>query len=145
VCTPRGIKDRVGSHLVAIASAILGARLFRLVRVKVTAASVADRTDLPWWLTVVVFAVVAGLAVAVFPTAAGNGLQSLRDASIGLTLPLALGLCLGKLVGTTASLGSGAPGGALTPTIGISSGTAMVVLLGLSRAGVTSVVAPPGP
>lgn len=126
----------MGVVLIGVVPAILGARLFRVMRVKVTAASVGARVDVPWWILVVVFSVVAGLAVAVFPAAAGNGLQSLRGASLGLTMPLALGLCLGKLVGTTASLGSGAPGGALTPTIGISSGTAMLVLLGLSRAGV---------
>lgn len=125
----------LGVALIGVVPAIAGARLFRLLRVQVTAARASARVAVPWWLTVIAFALVAGLAVAVFPAAAGNGLQSLRASSLGLTVPLALGLCVGKLVGTTASLGSGAPGGALTPTIGISAGAAMLVLLMLSRVG----------
>jgi CIC family chloride channel protein len=52
---------------------------------------------------------------------------------------LALALTIGKLIGTTASLGAGAPGGVLTPTISIASGCALLTLLGAESLGLSVV------
>jgi hypothetical protein len=38
-------------------------------------------------------------------------------------------LVVGKLIDTTAALGAGAPGGVLSPTMGVAGGTALLVLL----------------
>jgi CIC family chloride channel protein len=121
--------------LAVLLPAVVAGRLFRVLRVRVKATPISLRAGVPWWTAAAVLAVVAGAAVAVFPMAAGNGMETLRLASGEATLAIALALALGKLVGTTASLGSGAPGGALTPTMAIASGAALLVLLGLERFG----------
>jgi H+/Cl- antiporter ClcA len=48
-------------------------------------------------------------------------------------------MLLGKLVGTTSAFAAGAPGGALTPTMVAAAGSALLVVAGLDRLGVTSV------
>ena len=63
-------------------------------------------------------------------------MEALRRASVGATLTVAIALSIGKLIGTTASLGSGAPGGALTPSMSIASGTALLSLFGVEHLGV---------
>jgi CIC family chloride channel protein len=88
-------------------------------------------------LAIGALSVVAGAAVASFPSAAGNGMEALRDASVGTTVTLALALTVGKLIATTASLGAGAPGGVLTPTISVASGCALLTLLGAESLGLT--------
>jgi H+/Cl- antiporter ClcA len=40
---------------------------------------------------------------------------------------LGLALMIGKLVGTTAALGAGAPGGVLSPTLGVAAGCALLI------------------
>ena len=122
--------------LLVLVPAALGARAFRILRVRVKATSLADRLGVPWWAVVATFAVTAGAAVATFPLAAGNGMEALREAAAGPTIAIAVALSVGKLVGTTASLGSGAPGGALTPTIGVAAGSGLVALLGAEELGV---------
>ena len=122
--------------LAVLVPAALAARVFRMLRVRVKAGDLADRLGVPWWPVVAGFAVLAGAAVATFPFAAGNGMEALRQAAVGPTVSIALALCVGKLVGTSASLGSGAPGGALTPTISIAAGTALLALLGAEGLGV---------
>ncbi len=122
--------------LVVLLPAVVGARAFRVLRVRVKAGPLADRLRVPWWSAVALFALVAGAAIATYPFAAGNGMEALRRASGGETVAVAVALSIGKLVGTTASLGSGAPGGALTPTMSIASGTALLALIGVERLGV---------
>ncbi|WP_162942057.1 chloride channel protein [Desertimonas flava] len=134
---PEGSRWRIlALSLMVLVPAALGARLFRIARVRVKAVTLADRIGVPWWSIVAVFALVAGAAVATFPYAAGNGMEALRGAAAGPTVAIAVALSVGKLVGTTASLGSGAPGGALTPTIGIAAGTGLLSLFGAEALGV---------
>ena len=91
---------------------------------------------LPWWIVVAVFALVAGAAVATFPFAAGNGMEALRHTAVGPTVAIAVALSIGKLVGTTASLGSGAPGGAISPSLSVAAGTALLTIYGLDALGI---------
>jgi H+/Cl- antiporter ClcA len=79
--------------------------------------------------------VIAGAAVATFPFAAGNGGEGLRHASAGATMLIATSLLVGKLIGTSAVVGSGSPCGVITPTMAISGGAALTVLLTAERWG----------
>lgn len=125
----------LGWSLVVLVPTAIAARTFRWCRVRVRADVVARRLRVPRWSAVAGFALVAGAAVAVQPFAAGNGMEAMRQAAAGPTVSIALALVVGKLIGTTASLGSGAPGGALTPTVSIAAGTAVLTLLGVERLG----------
>ena len=99
------------------------------MRVRVSGGALAERLRVPYWVAVGGLSVVAGAAVATFPRAAGNGMEALRHASLGATAAIGVALLVGKFIGTMASLGAGAPGGVLTPTISITSGAALLTLL----------------
>ena len=115
--------------LIGLVPAVLVAHGFLYVRARVRGGALVRRLGRRAWIGVVALAAVAGVAVAYFPLAAGNGMDALRQASVGATVTLALALTVGKLIGTTAALGAGAPGGVLTPTISITSGTVLLILL----------------
>ena len=121
--------------LAVVVPSVLMARLFLQMRVRASGGGLARRLGTPEWVGIGILAVVAGLAVAFFPLAAGNGMEALRTGATGATVSLAVALSLGKLIGTTASLGAGAPGGVLTPTISIASGSALLALLALDGLG----------
>lgn len=135
--TPNGSRwETLILSLAVLVPAALAARVFRVLRVRVKAGVLADLLGVPWWFPVAGFALLAGAAVATFPFAAGNGMEAMRHAAVGPTVSIALALSVGKIIGTTASLGSGAPGGALTPTVSIAAGTALLALLGAELLGV---------
>jgi chloride channel protein, CIC family len=121
--------------MIAMVPAVLVSRSFLQLRVRVHGGALAERLGNRRWLAVGALSVIAGAAVAYFPSAAGNGMEALRHASVQATVTLALALTVGKLIGTTASLGAGAPGGVLTPTISIASGCALLTLLGAESLG----------
>lgn len=125
----------IGRGLLVVAPCVLAARLFRQMRVRLNGRAVAERFRVHRAAAVVVLGVVAGLAVAVFPLAAGNGMEALRSAPGGATVGLALALAVGKLIGTTATLAAGAPGGSLTPSMSITAGIGLLVVLGLGELG----------
>ncbi len=125
----------LGLGLIGLLPAVIASRCFLELRLRVKATSLTRRTDLPLWSTIALFSVVAGAAVAIFPIAAGNGMDGLREVSITSTVALALGLTVGKVVGTIASLGAGAPGGVITPTISVSAGFALLTLLAVHGLG----------
>jgi len=83
----------------------------------------------------VVAAVVAGAAVAVAPHAAGNGMDALREVPEAATYSLAGALLIGKIVGTTAALVAGAPGGVISPSMAVAGGAALFVALAADEAG----------
>ncbi len=124
---------------IAVVPAILGARLFLEARVRFGPKAVVERIKTRPLVVTFVLAVIAGLSVAVFRDAAGNGLEALRASAGTATIGLAVALAFGKLVGTTAALASGAPGGALTPTLSVAAGFALLASLGLSAVGIAPV------
>jgi CIC family chloride channel protein len=127
---------RVGvSGLIVAVPTVLVARLFLHLRVRVTSGSIARSLRCPRWIVVVALALLAGAAVAAFPLASGNGMDALQRGSSEATLTLALALMIGKLVGTTAALGAGAPGGVLSPSMGVAAGCALLVFLSLDAIG----------
>lgn len=123
--------------LLTVVPAVLAARSFLELRSRFTATAVSGRTRVPRWAVIATLSVVAGLAVGYFPFAAGNGMDALRSASVGSTLTIALALSLGKLIGTTAALGAGAPGGVLTPTISVAAGFSLLTMIGAESFGMT--------
>lgn len=80
-------------------------------------------------------ALVAGATVAIAPWAAGNGMDALRAVPVAATFTLAGGLLLAKLIGTTAALAAGAPGGVISPSMAIAGGAALLALLCAGRVG----------
>ena len=123
--------------LVALVPAVLAAHLFFQLRVRMNGRAIADRFGVHRGMVVAGCSVVAGLAVAAFPLAAGNGMEGLRAGSTGATVSLALALSIGKLVGTTAALASGAPGGVLSPSMGIAGGVGLLAVLGARELGMS--------
>ncbi len=83
------------------------------------------------------FAVLAALTIAIVPQAAGNGMEAIRHTAAGATIAVILALAIGKLVATSATLGSGVPGGAFSPSMAVSAGWALLAFELLSRAGVS--------
>jgi H+/Cl- antiporter ClcA len=54
-------------------------------------------------------------------------MEALQRGPEAATLTLALSMMVGKLIGTTAALGAGAPGGVLSPTLAVAAGCALLV------------------
>lgn len=125
----------VPTSSLVIVPALLAARLFRQMRVRLSGRALADRFHVHRLVIVLACSAVAGLAIALFPLAAGNGMEALRSSHAEATVTVALALTLGKLVGTTATLASGAPGGVVTPTMAITAGVGLLVVLGLNEMG----------
>ncbi len=121
--------------LIVLVPTVVVTKGFLYLRVRVTADSVMHLTHWTRPVVVAMFAVAAGMSVAAFPLASGNGMEALQRGPIAATSALALALVVGKLVGTTAALGAGAPGGVLSPTMGVAGGTALFVLLAADSLG----------
>ncbi len=126
-----------GLALIGLVPAVIVARAFLRLRVRVSGGALVNRFPGPPWIAIGLFAAVAGAAIAWFPQASGNGMDALRQAELGATVTLALALSIGKVIGTTAALGAGAPGGVLTPTVSITSGFVLLGLLGAESLGLT--------
>ncbi len=124
---------------VGLVPAVIVAHGFLQVRARVSGGALVGLFGRRAWVGIAALAAVAGAAVTWFPSASGNGMDALRHASLEATVTLALALTIGKLIGTTAALGAGAPGGVLTPTISITSGTALLVLLAAESLGLAVV------
>lgn len=125
----------VAGLAVAVPAAV-AARVF--LGLRTVAADDGWRQRLPTTMrygVVAVAAVVAGLAVALAPDAAGNGMDGLRTVPVSATVGLAVALLVGKIVGTTAALAAGAPGGVISPSMAIAGGAALLVVLGAEAAG----------
>lgn len=122
--------------LIVLIPTVVMAKGFLYLRVRVTADSLMRLTSWPRSAVVAVLALAAGVSVAAFPLASGNGMEALQRGPVAATSTLAVALVVGKLVGTTAALGAGAPGGVLSPTMAVAAGTALFVLLAADSLGV---------
>lgn len=129
--------------VVGLVPALMATRLFFWLRLRVTPRGLPAPETTRVWLRSLGFALVGGAVVALVPLTAGNGMEAIRQgapsptAVTGATIGLALALCLGKLIGTTASVGSGAPGGVFSPSMAVASGAALLCFEGLTKVGVT--------
>lgn len=122
--------------LVALVPSVFAARLFLEVRERLTASAVHRRSRLGAPAAMAPFVLAAAAMVAFVPLTAGNGMELLRHASSHAVLPVALAMALAKFVASAGALGSGAPGGALSPTMAIAAGWALLVFVALDGVGV---------
>ncbi len=122
--------------LLVLLPAALTARLFLQMRVWLGDRTRMARLGVPRWVVIAGMSAIAGVAVASFPYAAGNGAEGLRHASVGASLLIATSLLVGKVVGTSAVVAAGSPCGVITPTMAITGGAALTTLLLAERWGV---------
>jgi CIC family chloride channel protein len=121
---------------VGLVPALLATSLFFSLRQRVTPRTAPIIECRRVWLRSIAFAIVGGLTVALVPLTSGNGMEAIRKGATGATVGLALALCLGKLIATAASVGSGAPGGIFSPSMAVAAGAALLCFEGLTKAGV---------
>lgn len=117
----------LGGGLLVVVPVVVVSRVFLQLRVRVTADALVRGIGCPRWVVVGALSVIAGLSVMAFPLASGTGMVALRRGPAAATVTLGLALMVGKLVGTTAALGAGAPGGVLSPTLGVAAGCALLI------------------
>ena len=119
---------------VAVVPVVFGSRLFRWLRNRTSTATLrSSRTQ----QRNLASAIVAGAVFFVAPNVAGNGMEAIRQSAGPVGLALILTLAVAKLVATTATLGSGAPGGAFSPTMAVGVGWALLSFELARRCGVT--------
>lgn len=119
----------VALGLVGVVPAALAARGFLVVRLRASRGGLGAHRRAAVASTTVALALAAGAAIAVFPLAAGNGMEAIRHGSTQAGWTLAIALLVGKLVGTAAALGAGTPGGVLSPTMGVAAGAALAATM----------------
>jgi len=117
----------LGGGLLVVVPVVIVSRVFLQLRVRVTAEALTRGIGCPRWVVVAALSVIAGLSVMAFPLASGNGLEALRRGPAAATVTLGLAMMVGKLVGTAAALGAGAPGGVLSPTLAVAAGCALLI------------------
>jgi CIC family chloride channel protein len=124
---------------VGLVPALIATRVFFLLRERVTTPRHLTMSTTYVWMRSITFALIGGATVAFIPLTSGNGMEAIRRGADlkTATIGLALALCLGKLLATTAALGSGAPGGVFSPSMAVASGAALLCFEGLAKAGVT--------
>ncbi|CAB4870417.1 unannotated protein [freshwater metagenome] len=121
----------------ALIPAVIVTRAFFAVRKRLAPSVEPAPESARIWLRSAVFAVVGGAVVALVPLTSGNGMEAIRQGFTGATVGLGLALCFGKLVATSASIGSGAPGGVFSPSMAVAAGAALLSFEALAKLGVT--------
>jgi CIC family chloride channel protein len=117
---------------VAVVPATLAARLLLEVRNRLSDAREQHVTRPGVRVLVVMLAAaVAGAVVTRYPLAAGNGMDSLRRVApaVAVVAAVSVAMAVAKSIGSTAIISSGGPGGAMTPTIVVGGGAAMLAVL----------------
>lgn len=128
---PRGVDPLSRGALVLALAGLLPAyaasRAFLALRQRLERATTVavSSPSLRTWRRPLLLAAVAGAIVAFVPLTAGNGMEAVRSTATTATAGVALALCLGKLVATSATIGSGAPGGVVSPSLAVSAGAAL--------------------
>lgn len=124
-----GWGDLALAGMVAVVPATISGKLFFRSRTGLVNRVRVAATPRRWWLLAFLAAAVAAAVLLGYPLTAGNGMDAMRHvASAGaITGSVVVAMSVGKLVGTSATFASGAPGGALTPTIVVGAGSALAV------------------
>ncbi len=121
---------------VGLLPAFVATHLFFALRKRVAPSLAARPESVRIWTRSAAFAIVGGLTIALIPLASGNGMEAIRYGVTDATLGVALALLIGKTIATTASIGSGAPGGVFSPSMAIAAGAALLSYTLLQRYGV---------
>lgn len=119
--------------LVAVGPVVVATRVFRIARNHVT----PSRERPSRYTRQLVFAAVAALTITFAPISAGNGMEALRGTTAGASIGLILTLALWKALATSATLGSGAPGGAFSPSMAVAAGWALLTWKLIAELGAT--------
>jgi CIC family chloride channel protein len=126
-------RDAIAMALVGVLPAYAASRIFLEARDRLAAhppsARRASRRAL-------LLAMIVGIVVALVPLTAGNGMEALRASATTGTAGIAFALLIGKLVATTAAVGSGAPGGVVSPSLAVAGGAALASFLALDLLGI---------
>lgn len=122
---------------VGLVPALVSTRVFFALRGRLTPRNEPCIESRRVWLRSLAFASVGGLTVALVPMTSGNGMEAIREGFAKATVGLALALCVGKLIATTASIASGAPGGVFSPSMAVAAGAALLSYEAFTKAGVT--------
>lgn len=117
--------------------ALVATRVFFALRKRLAPRNEPCTESRRVWIRSLVFAVVGGLTVAIAPMTSGNGMEAIREGFAKATVGLALALCIGKLIATTASIASGAPGGVFSPSMAVAAGAALLSYEMCTKAGIT--------
>ncbi len=131
-------RDQAVAVCIAALPGALAARVFLEGRTRVSARRAARVNSARFrMLTALAGATLAAGVVVRYPLSAGNGMDVLRDVSTAteVTGTLVAAMLLAKMVGALATFGSGAPGGALTPTIVVGGGAGLAAAMLAERLG----------
>jgi H+/Cl- antiporter ClcA len=131
-------RDQAVAVCIVALPAALAARVFVEGRTRLATLRVVRVTSARFRVvTAIAGAAIAAAVVARYPLTAGNGMDVLRDVSTATDVAgaLVVAMVLAKLVGALATFGSGAPGGALTPTIVVGGGAGLAVAMLAERLG----------
>jgi CIC family chloride channel protein len=125
---------------VALAAALIAFGFARLVRLGETLFRRAWLRP-PWRQAL--GGLCAGAIIVAVPAVSGNGYEPLNKLLDGQSaIGVVVALLIAKAIATTASVGSGSPGGVFTPTLLIGGCTGYLIGVGLAAAGLD--VGPPG-
>ena len=119
--------------LIAIVPGMIGARLF--VRVRETMPRLSIVRDHPVVFLLLAIAV-SVTTVLVAPLSAGNGMEALRHVAVTGSIGAAVAMGIGKLIATSATLGTRSPGGVFSPTLAVAAGWVLATYVGLEAVGV---------
>lgn len=132
-----GWGDLALAGAVAVLPATLAAKAFYCTRTAMVDRARTVAGPHRWWLLAIVGSAIVAAVLLGYPLTAGNGMDAMRQiAPVGtITGSVVLAMSVGKLVGTSATLASGAPGGALTPTIVVGAGAALATVWAAQQIG----------
>ncbi|MFN8023413.1 MAG: chloride channel protein [Acidimicrobiales bacterium] len=135
---PRGFDPLEGRVLALAAAALVPAyaasAVFSWARDRLRSRRPSPQAALVWKIGLVV---TAAAVVALWPRTSGNGMEALRLAAVAPTAGLGAVLLFAKLAATSATIGTGAPGGLMSPSLSVAAGAALLTLAGLSELGVS--------
>ena len=137
----RGDRPLSGGSFVRAAAgvvpALVATRVFFALRQRLAPRNQPCAESRRVWARSATFALIGGLTVAALPMTSGNGMEAIREGFEKATFGLAIALCVGKLIATTASIASGAPGGVFSPSMAVAAGAALLSYEAFAKAGVT--------
>lgn len=131
-------RDQAVAVCIVALPAALAARVFVEGRTRLSAGRAARVTSARCRvLTAIGGAGIAAGVVVRYPFTAGNGMDVLREVSTAADVAgaLVVAMVLAKMTGALATFGSGAPGGALTPTIVVGGGAGLAATMLAERLG----------
>lgn len=127
--------EMLWTALLGLVPAAIGSRLFLEARDRFSGGR-GSTWDRPLWARRPVLVVASAVLVGLVPAAAGTGVDAMVSTRADAAVGLALSLAVVKLLATSAAVGSGAPGGVITPSMTVAAGWALVAIAGAEALGI---------